>query len=138
MYEPGCCPTWDPCGEQGVPCRLCNCPIEEQEELEGIDEVEEHGRNETEEILAEEGSLTGANITGAETNTTVKGIFARMNLDFLFGERDELTTEKEGADQIEEEEEVEDEGVDDGSTCCPALSNPCEVLKLLSKSIFCL
>ena len=97
-----------------------------------MDVIEEQRRNETEEILAEEAGGTGANITGGETNTTGKGIFARMNLDFLFGEGDEGTTEKEGDEEIEEEE-----GIDDGSTCCPAPSNPCEVT-LLSKSIFCL
>ena len=132
LYEPGCCPTWDPCGEQGVPCRLCNCSSEQQEELEGIDLIEEQRRNGTEERGG-----TGVNITGGETNTTGvgKGIFARMNLDFLFGEGDEVTTEKEGEDQIEEE--AEEEGIDDGSTCCPAPSNPCEV-RLLSKSLICL
>jgi len=128
--DAGCCPTWDPCGEQGVPCRLCNCPSEQQEEMEGIDVIMgEQRRNETEEgdgdeILAEEGG-TGKNIAGEETNTTAgagKGVFARMNLDFLFSGRDEVTTEAD--DQIEEAKE---EGIDDGSTCCPAPSNPCEV-----------
>ena len=120
---PGCCPTWDPCGEQGVPCRLCNCPTQQQEELEGIEVIEEQGRNETEEVLAQEGEGPGANITGGETNSTGagQGIFSRMNLDFLFGGGDEVTSEKEEGDQIEEE------GIDDGSTCCPSPSNPCEV-----------
>ena len=96
--------------------------------------IEEQRRNETEEgdfgeILSEEVGRTGSNMTGEETNTTSvsKGIFARMNLDFLFGEGEEMTTEEEGDGQIEEE------GIDDGSSCCPSPSNPCEVMSCIQK-----
>ena len=105
--------------------------------MEGFDVMEEQGRNGTEdsgEILAEEHGTWQhetweQNVTREETNTTSpaggNGIFGRMNLDFLFGEQgDEVREEGEEAeDQIEEEE-----GIDDGSTCCPAPSNPCEVI----------
>ena len=107
--------------------------------MEGIDVIMgEQRSNGTEEgdedeIFAEESGI-GKNITEEETNTTAgadKGIFGRMNLDFLFSGQDEETTEAD--DQIEEQNE---EGIDDGSTCCPAPSNPCEVT-LLSKSLIC-
>ena len=100
--------------------------------MEGLDLMEEQGRNGTEddgEILAKEHGTWEQNITREGTNTTSpaggKGIFGRMNLDFLFGEQgDEVRAEGEEAeDQIEEEV-----GIDDGSTCCPAPSNPCEVI----------
>ena len=98
--------------------------------------MEEQGRNGTEdesEILAEGHGTwergTEQNITRGEKNTTSstggKGIFGRMNLDFLFGEQgDEVRDEGEEAEDQTEEEA----GVDDGSTCCPAPSNPCEVI----------
>jgi len=98
--------------------------------MEGIDVITgEQRSNGTEEgdedeIFAEEEGI-GKNITEEETNTTAgadKGIFGRMNLDFLFSGQDEETTEAD--DQIEDQNE---EGIDDGSTCCPAPSNPCEV-----------
>ena len=93
--------------------------------------MEEQGRNGTED----DGEIYGTWERGTEQNITTsegldspvasKGIFGRMNLDFLFGEGDEVTDEgEETDDQIEAEEE----GIDDGSTCCPAPSNPCEVI----------
>ena len=138
LYDPGCCPSWDPCGEEGVPCSLCNCPSEEQ--LEGIEvggAGEEGGRNGSSVGSWEIG--TGENITidesRDETNTTEQGlsvagegIIARMNLDFLFGERDEVTEGGVEGDEEDDHDQMEEEGIDDGSTCCPAPLNPCEVM----------
>merc|ERR1712192_87299 len=93
----------------------------------------EQGRNGTED----DGEIYGTWERGTEQNITTeegldsgvagKGIFGRMNLDFLFGEGDEVIEEGEETDD-QMEEEAEEEGIDDGSTCCPAPSNPCEVI----------
>ena len=81
------------------------------------------------------------NMTSDHNNTTAQelnvlepdeGIVARMNVDFLFGAHEEVREDAEETELLEEEEG--EGGIDDGASCCPAPSSPCEVIS--QKSFF--
>merc|ERR1719209_1334805 len=48
-----------------------------------------------------------------------------MNVDFLFGAQEEVREDAEETELLVEEEG--EGGIDDGASCCPAPSSPCEV-----------
>ena len=83
------------------------------------------------------------NMTSEHANTTAQEldvlepdeeIVARMNVDFLFKAQEEVKEDAGGTELFEEEE---GEGViDDGASCCPAPSSPCEVISQTQKSFY--
>jgi len=112
----GCCPDWDPCGEEGNICRQCNCPERDLEEELGVrihhnpweEEQEEGGleRESGKEFLP-------SNFTVEEEEGSGGGLGVRINTDFLFGL------------PVEEDEEYEEENPN--TECCPTPSSPCAV-----------
>ena len=83
------------------------------------------------------------NMTRDHNNTTAQeldvlepdeGIVARMNVDFLFGGQEEVREDAEETELLVEEEG--EGGIDDGASCCPAPSSPCEVISLTQRSFF--
>ena len=109
---------------------------DEQEEAEGM-----RFSDVTTESQVWSWGLSGAeeNMTIDHTNTTAQeldvlepdeGIVARMNVDFLFGAHGEV---REDAEDTELQGEA---GTDDGASCCPAPSSPCEVISHTQKSLF--
>ena len=83
------------------------------------------------------------NMTNDHNNTTAQeldvlepdeGIVARMNVDFLFKAHEEVREDAGGTELFEEEEG--EGGTDDGASCCPAPSSPCEVISQTQKSFF--
>ena len=83
------------------------------------------------------------NMTSDHTNTTTQeldvlepdeGIVARMNVDFLFEAHEEVREDAEETELLEEEEG--EGGIDDGASCCPAPSSPCEVISQTQKSFY--